>query len=277
MLALFTQPKNMTHDSIGQYRGSTSVSVNHLSVELNHRTILNDMSFELNKGEFTALLGPNGTGKSTLLKAMTGELAAHGDIKLFNRPRQYWRSEDLARHLGVLPQSSTLSFNFTSREVVSLGGIGLNIPNHQLEQVVANNMEKADVLHLADRSYPTLSGGEKQRVHFARVLTQLEQSGDNKVILLDEPTSALDLRHQHSTLALAKALAKQGATVVAVLHDLNLAAQYADRLMILNQGKIIRDATPKDALKSDIIEQVYQHKVSVIPHPELGHPIVIAT
>ncbi|WP_082331714.1 heme ABC transporter ATP-binding protein [Vibrio nereis] len=277
MLALFTQPKNMTHDSIAQYRGSTSVSVNHLSVELSRRTILDDISFVLNKGEFTALLGPNGTGKSTLLKAMTGELAAHGDIKLFNQPHQYWRSEDLARHLGVLPQSSTLSFNFISREVVSLGGIGLNIPNHQLEHLVANNMEKADVLHLADRPYPTLSGGEKQRVHFARVLTQLEQSGSNKVILLDEPTSALDLRHQHSTLALAKDLAKQGATVVAVLHDLNLAAQYADRLMILNQGKIIRDATPEDALKSDIIEQVYQHKVSVIPHPELGHPIVIAT
>ncbi|UUM31363.1 heme ABC transporter ATP-binding protein [Vibrio japonicus] len=276
MLSLFTQPKRMSEPSICDYCQSTSIAVRHLSVELSQRTILDDVSFELKKGEFTALLGPNGTGKSTLLKAITGEVHSHGDVMLFGRNKTYWPSGNLARHLGVLPQSSSLSFNFTSREVVSLGGIGLNMPNHQLEQLVVSNMEKTDVIHLADRSYPTLSGGEKQRVHLARVLTQLEQGGNNKILLLDEPTSALDLHHQHSTLALAKSLAKQGATVVAVLHDLNLAAQYADRLMILNKGNIVADAPPKYALKSDIIERVYQHKVSIIPHPELGHPVVIA-
>lgn len=276
MLSLFTQPKRMSEPSICDYCESTSIAVRHLSVELSQRTILDDVSFELKKGEFTALLGPNGTGKSTLLKAITGEVHSHGDVMLFGHNKTYWPSGNLARHLGVLPQSSSLSFNFTSREVVSLGGIGLNMPNHQLEQLVVSNMEKTDVIHLADRSYPTLSGGEKQRVHLARVLTQLEQGGNNKILLLDEPTSALDLHHQHSTLALAKSLAKQGATVVAVLHDLNLAAQYADRLMILNKGNIVADAPPKHALKSDIIERVYQHKVSIIPHPELGHPVVIA-
>lgn len=275
MLSLFTQPKHMSEPLICDYCEPTSIAVRHLSVELSQRTILDDVSFKLEKGEFTALLGPNGTGKSTLLKAITGEIDGQGDVMLFGHPKTYWPSGDLAQHLGVLPQSSSLSFNFTSREVVSLGGIGLNMSNHQLGQLVIQNMEKTDVIHLAGRSYPTLSGGEKQRVHLARVLTQLEQGGNNKILLLDEPTSALDLHHQHTTLALAKSLAQQGATVVAVLHDLNLAAQYADRLMILNKGNIVVDAPPKHALKSDIIERVYQHKVSVIPHPKLGHPVVI--
>ncbi|RJX70003.1 heme ABC transporter ATP-binding protein [Vibrio sinensis] len=276
MLSLFSSKPSTNQASIADYRASTTVSIQNLSVTLSGRNILDDISLSLNRGEFTALLGPNGTGKSTLLKALTGEIGAHGQFTLFGKERDVWSSEHLAHHFGVLPQSSSLSFNFTAREVVALGGLGLSMPGETLNAVIDSNMAQTDVMHLAQRAYPTLSGGEKQRIHLARVLTQLEQSGGNKVILLDEPTSALDIQHQHSTLALARELAHQGATVVAVLHDLNLAAHYADRIVILNNGKIAIDAPPENALRAEVIEQVYQHKVTIISHPTQGHPVIVA-
>ncbi|MGD8172355.1 heme ABC transporter ATP-binding protein [Vibrio sp. TRT 21S02] len=277
MFAVFNQTKQNQPEQEILCQGQQTVAIQQLSVSLGGRDVLQDIDLTLNRSEFTALLGPNGTGKSTLLKALTGELAAQGQFEVFGQPRDTWPTSTLAKHLGVLPQNSSLSFNFTAREVVALGGIGLTMSNTELAQVVQDYMTRTDVFHLALRAYPTLSGGEKQRVHFARVLTQLHQSGSNKILLLDEPTSALDIHHQHSTLALARSLAKAGATVVAVLHDLNLAAQYADRLVILNQGNIVADAPPASALQVDIIEQVYHHRVAVIPHPEYGHPVVIAS
>lgn len=258
------------------YQGNNTVEIRNLSVTLGNKNILDDISLTLHRGEFTVLLGPNGTGKSTLLKALTGELDAKGEFSLFGQNRDSWSASLLAKHLGVLPQSSSLSFNFMAKEVIELGGIGLTMSNRQLEEVIVKHMRETDVEQLSFRSYPTLSGGEKQRVHLARVLTQLEQSGSNKILLLDEPTSALDIHHQHTTLALARKLANEGATVVAVLHDLNLAAQYADRIVILSQGKIAADDIPAKALKPEIIEAVYHHKVDIIAHPTYGHPVVIA-
>ncbi|ROV57897.1 heme ABC transporter ATP-binding protein [Vibrio ponticus] len=276
MFSLLSRQSNQHQISLADYNGNVSVEVQQLTVQLANKPILRNIDLCLHRSEFTALLGPNGTGKSTLLKAITNEIEHQGNIKLYGQERCRWSAPALARHLGVLPQHSSLSFNFTAQEVVELGAIGLSMTNSEIKNVVKTNMLKTDVTHLAQRYYPTLSGGEKQRVHLARVLTQLEQSQNNTTILLDEPTSALDLHHQHTTLALAKSLAEQGATVVAVLHDLNLAAQYADRLVILNQGSVAIDATPEIALQQEIIEQVYCHKVSIIPHPQLGHPLVIA-
>ncbi|MEF1309379.1 heme ABC transporter ATP-binding protein [Vibrio mytili] len=259
------------------YSGQKTIEVRNLSVTLGSQSILNDIHLTLNRGEFTVLLGPNGTGKSTLLKAITGEINATGHCRIFGQEKAHWPAPLLAKHLGVLPQSSSLSFNFMAKEVIELGGIGLTMSKRELEGVVSKYMNATDVKHLTSRAYPTLSGGEKQRVHLARVLTQLEQSGDNKVLLLDEPTSALDIHHQHTTLDLAHKLANNGATVVAVLHDLNLAAQYADRIIILNHGTIVTDGSPRDALQPNIINEVYHHKVDVITHPTYGHPVVITS
>ncbi|GAK87635.1 ABC-type hemin transport system ATPase component [Vibrio ponticus] len=235
MLSLFSKHKHNTAAAICNFTENNLIEVSNLSVKLGHKSIIENANFTLQRGQFTALLGPNGTGKSTLLKAMTDEVNYQGKVKVYGKERQLWEPAMLSRHLGVQPQSSSLSFNFTAQEVVELGGIGLSMTQLQLANVVERNMESCDVKHLATRYYPTLSGGERQRVHLARVLTQLEQSSANRILLLDEPTSALDLHHQHSTLALGQALARQGATVVAVLHDLNLAAQYTDRILILNQ------------------------------------------
>jgi len=251
-------------------------SVKHLQLTLGNKTILQDVSAQFNYGQLTILLGPNGTGKSSLLKVLTQELPLQGEVLFDNKPVQQWPNRALAKQLGVLPQSSSLAFNFSAQEVVELGGIALDCPNTEIQRFADAYMQETDTAHLSTRAYPTLSGGEKQRVHFARVLTQLAQSGDKKVLLLDEPTAALDLSHQHQTLSLAKKLAAQGAAVLIVMHDLNLAAQYADRILILNEGKVAADGTPWQVLTEQNVEQVYQCKVRVIAHPDLGYPMVIS-
>ncbi|UJF17331.1 heme ABC transporter ATP-binding protein [Vibrio sp. SS-MA-C1-2] len=256
-----------------------AIEINHASLKFGNKVVLDDISIDFHKGELTALLGPNGTGKSTLLKVMTRELASHNpktfSLSVFDKPVNDWQTESLARHLGVLPQSSSLTFNFTVQEVVELGAIPLSLSKKETEEVAKKMMIETGVEQLAQHNYPNLSGGEKQRVHLARVLTQLSQSGDDKIILLDEPTSALDIEYQHKTLKLAKSLAKNGVSVVIVIHDLNLASQYADRIVMLNRGKVAADGTPWQVLTEENIWQVYNHKTMVIPHPELGVPLVV--
>ncbi|PMH37098.1 heme ABC transporter ATP-binding protein [Vibrio sp. 10N.286.49.B3] len=254
-----------------------AITLENISLTLGDKTILNNVSTHFNSGQLTALLGPNGTGKSSLLKIITQEWKSpQGKVFYYQRPASEWAPEVLARHLGVLPQSSSLSFNFKVREVVELGGIPLSINKANLEEVARENMALTDVSHLTLRRYPSLSGGEKQRVHLARVMTQLAQCGQQCILLLDEPTSALDLSHQHKTLALAKKRAEEGASVIIVLHDLNLAAQYADRLVMLNQGNIIADGTPWEVLTPELISSVYDWQAQVIPHPSKDFPMVVS-
>ncbi|MCQ1058474.1 heme ABC transporter ATP-binding protein [Photobacterium sp. ZSDE20] len=247
-----------------------------LSLNLGGKVLLDDFSLKIKSGQLTALLGPNGAGKSTLLKVLCGEVEAEGKVNFFGYPRHDWPTSQLARHLGVLPQHSSLTFAFTAQEVVELGALPLELPNAQAQQIAHEKMAMVGVTNLAPRLYPTLSGGEKQRVHFARVLTQLSQAGEQCVLMLDEPTSALDLAHQHNALIVAKQMAQAGAAVIIVIHDLNLAAQYADRLVIINHGKIQADGPPEQALTAETIESVYGWPVCITQHPVDGYPIVLA-
>ncbi|ENM5759265.1 heme ABC transporter ATP-binding protein [Vibrio mimicus] len=249
-----------------------------LCVTYGSRLVLDHVDITLRCGEVAALLGPNGAGKSTLLKLLSGEMVSTGSLRYFDRPSEQWSAGKLARHLGILPQQSTLSFPFTAQEVVELGAIPLRLPRKEVERVARYYMQKTDVLHLASSLYPSLSGGEKQRLHLARVLTQLHQAGKQRILMLDEPTSALDLAHQHNTLQLARQLAnEEECAVVVVLHDLNLAAQYADRMILLHQGKIVCDATPWQALTAERIEQVYGYQALVAAHPTRDFPMVYPT
>lgn len=252
------------------------LSLRNISVNFAERQLLKQVNLDFYQGELTILLGPNGTGKSSLLKTISEEINFTGHCYFYGQPINNWDKEQLAKHLGILPQHSQLTFNFTAQEVVELGALNLNLSHEAQQELVAKSMQLTDILHLKERNYPSLSGGEKQRVHLARVLTQLAQSGDKKVLLMDEPTSALDIQHQHRTLKLAKSIAKAGGTVIVVLHDLNLAAQYADRVVILNNGEIVANANPKQAIQAEIIEQVYLHPVKVIEHPQTGHPVVLS-
>ena len=260
------------------------LSCSRLSLRRGQRQILDGLDLSLESGTLTALLGPNGAGKSSLLKCLTGELEYEGSITLFGEDRQQWDSSQLAHRLGVLPQSSSLNFPFLCEEVVAMGRLPHSEPAVRRDEIVAAAMTHAGVEHLAKRLYPGLSGGERQRVQFARVLAQIWQEPSPgrlsdpeqpRLLLLDEPTSALDLKYQHQLLTMARALASRNTAVLVVLHDLNLAARYADRLVMLERGKLMADGTPAEVLTPELIARLYDYPAQVIHHPESGLPMVV--
>ncbi|MGF1754118.1 heme ABC transporter ATP-binding protein [Vibrio makurazakiensis] len=254
---------------------TVSLRAENLSVKIGQKTIIRDISLDIYAGEVTTLLGPNGAGKSTLLKALCQETSSKGGIEYFGHSIDKWPPERLAKHLGMLPQHSTLTFPFLTHEVVELGGIPLGVSNKDMKGITQEYMDLADVSHLDKRLYPSLSGGEKQRVHLSRVLTQLHHSGEQCILMLDEPTSALDLAHQHNTLKIVRRLAdERNAAVIVVLHDLNLAAQYSDRMIVLQEGNIVCDKSPWEALQPRMIEEVYGYQCIIEKHPTLGFPQV---
>ncbi|MDD1779700.1 heme ABC transporter ATP-binding protein [Enterovibrio sp. ZSDZ35] len=253
-----------------------SVEIKNASLTLGDKVLLENFSAHFKTGELTIILGPNGTGKSSLLKLISREWKCNGQLSFYGKPSEQWKPAELAQSVGILPQYSSLTFAFTVREVVELGGLALSASQSDVSDIATRQMQTTDVLHLANRLYPSLSGGEKQRVHLARVLTQLSKSPRETVLMLDEPTSALDIGHQHKTLQLAKELAKKGSAVIAVIHDLNLAAQYADHIIMLNKGHIVAEGSPQTVITPRNIEDVYGWPVQVIPHPENDYPVILA-
>nr|WP_198428920.1 heme ABC transporter ATP-binding protein [Nocardia bovistercoris] len=237
------------------------------------RRVLDAVDFEVVAGQVVALVGPNGAGKSTLLAALAGELTpSEGSIELDGAPLTHWTPLDMARRRAVLPQSHTVGFPFTAREVVAMGRApwARTTRADRDEEAVDAALTAADVRHLAARPFPTLSGGERARVALARVLAQ-----DTTTLLLDEPTAALDLGHQESVLTLATARAAAGAAVVVVLHDLGIAAAYADRVAVLDEGRIAADGPPREVLTTDLLTRVYRHPVEVLDHPVTGAQLVL--
>jgi iron complex transport system ATP-binding protein len=248
-----------------------------LAVRRGHNTVLADIDLQLRPGELLGVLGPNGAGKSTLLGALAGELAAaHGQVLLDGRPLADWPGPERARRLAVLPQSSTLNFAFRVEEVVAMGRLPHASGRRRDAEIVAEALQAADAAHLGGRSYLQLSGGERQRVHLARVLAQLWPGGAGQSLLLDEPTSMLDPLHQHITLQATRRFAEQGAAVLVVLHDLNLAARYCDRLLLLAGGRPHVLGTPDQVLRAEPLRAVFGLEVLVQRHPERGHPLIVA-
>ena len=248
-----------------------------LSVQRGPCTVLADINLELRPGEVLGVLGPNGAGKSTLLGALCGELPpSQGDVWLDQRRLQDWPGSERAQRLAVLPQTSTLNFAFRVEEVVGMGRLPHASGRVRDAQIIKQALEAADALHLAGRSYLALSGGERQRVHLARVLAQLWPGGEGQVLLLDEPTSMLDPLHQHTTLQATRAFVEQGAAVLVILHDLNLAARYCDRLLLLERGRPPALGRPEAVLQAEPLQAVFGLEVLVQQHPERGHPLIVA-
>ncbi|GEM75801.1 heme ABC transporter ATP-binding protein [Vibrio sagamiensis] len=251
------------------------LSGRNISIHFGKRTILDNIDIDIRAGEVTSLLGPNGAGKSTLLKTLSGEISSLSPIQYFGQERKQWLTTTFAKHVALLPQHSALSFPFLAKEVVELGTLPLTTSYKENSDLALHYMEKTGVLHLAEQPYPGLSGGEKQRLHLARVLAQLHQAEGKQILMLDEPTSALDIACQHRTLSLVREIAvNNNAAVVMVLHDLNLASQYSDRIILLHKGKILCDDTPWKALTSAHIEQAYGYQAIVARHPTLSFPQV---
>ncbi|MCE4056794.1 heme ABC transporter ATP-binding protein [Pseudomonas sp. Au-Pse12] len=251
--------------------------VENLHVRRGGKDVLAGINLQLLPGEVLGVLGPNGAGKSSLLGALSGELAAHqGRVLLDDRELLHWPGVERAQRLAVLPQSSSLDFAFRVEEVVGLGRLPHQTGRVRDEAIINAALNAADVAHLSGRSYLALSGGERQRVHLARVLAQLwpGQAGHN--LLLDEPTSALDPLHQHITLQAIRAFADRGAAVLVILHDLNLAARYCDRVLLLEGGCPHSLGSPATVLRPEPLKAVFGLEVLVQAHPERGHPLIIA-
>lgn len=231
-----------------------SLEARAVSLRRGGRLLLDGISLELRPGEVHAVLGANGAGKSSLLRLLAGEWpASAGAVLLNGRPMRDWSLPERARMRAVLPQEDDLRFGFTAREVVALGRLATRATGDRDDAAaVEAALAETAMLPLADRDYPSLSGGERQRVQLARVLAQL--AGDRpeglrgRYLLLDEPTAGLDLAHQHAFLALARRKAAAGTGVLAVLHDLQLTAQYADCISLLGAGRMIAQGAPAEVL-----------------------------
>jgi len=247
-----------------------------LSFGYGSRPVLNAASFGVEKGEFVALIGPNGSGKSTLIRLLTRLLTPEsGEMLIGGKSIQKLGPRVLASCIAVVPQESVIDFDFTAFEVVLMGRAPHLRPlvqesRHDLD-VAHEAMRMTDTTHLADRSIQKISGGERQRVIVARALAQ-----ETEALLLDEPTSHLDINHQVELLTLVHRLCREKQmAVLAVLHDLNLASTYADRILILYQGRIAADGPPEAVITQERILEVFGAHVRIIPHPETGRPITL--
>jgi len=248
-----------------------------LQIRRGGKTVLADIGLELLPGEVLGVLGPNGAGKSTLLSALCGELTPdQGKVWLDQQELKHLSGAQRARRLAVLPQSSTLDFAFRVEEVVGMGRLPHETGRVRDEEIISAALHAADIGHLSGRSYLALSGGERQRVHLARVLAQLWPGEAGQTLLLDEPTSMLDPLHQHTTLQAIRSFADRGAAVLVILHDLNLAARYCDRILLLENGRPHALDTPTQVLQPEPLKAVFGLEVLVHSHPERGHPLIIA-
>lgn len=248
-----------------------------LEVRRGTAVVLSGVDVHLPPGEVLGVLGPNGAGKSTLLGALSGELdACVGRVTLDGKALGDWAGQARAQRLAVLPQHSTLSFAFPVREVVAMGRLPHATGRVRDAEIIEQALLAADAAHLCSRSYLELSGGERQRVHLARVLAQLWPGGEGQTLLLDEPTSALDPLHQHTTLQAVGDFARQGAAVLVIVHDLNLAARYCDRILLLQDGRPYVVGTPHEVLQADALRAVFGLDVLIQQHPERGHPLIVA-
>jgi iron complex transport system ATP-binding protein len=241
-----------------------------VGIQAGSRWLVREVSFGLERGEVLAILGPNGAGKSTLLAALAGDAAlAEGEITLDDRPLARYKPLELARRRAVLPQQTFVQFSFTVREIVEMGRAA--IETGEVDQLTIDRaLRETDVYDLQHRIFPTLSVGEQARVSLSRVLAQ-----ETPLLLLDEPTAALDLRHQQLVMELARDLASRGAALAVVLHDLNLASAYADRILLMRDGGLAALGSPRETLTEPLLSDVFSCRVSVMPHPETGLPLVL--
>ncbi|MCS7281935.1 MAG: ABC transporter ATP-binding protein [Anaerolineae bacterium] len=247
------------------------LEVENLSFAYDGRAVLRGVSFQLMPGEVLGLIGPNGAGKSTLLRLAAGFLRpGAGTVRLFGRPPTEWPPRELARHVAMVPQGAYIPPTFTVWESVMLGRtpyLGfLGVPRESDREAARRALKWVGMADLSERLMGELSGGERQRVLLARALAQEPQC-----LLLDEPTTHLDIHHQVAVLSLIRRMAMEcGIAVLVVLHDLNLAATFADRLALLVDGTLVALGDPREVLQGERLAAVYGPSVVVFPRPDNG-------
>lgn len=241
-------------------------------LDLGGRTVLHGVSLTVNPAELLVLVGPNGCGKSTLLSVLSGVRAPHrGEVRLNDRHVGKIAARELARHRALVTQTNRIDTPFTVREVVELGRYPwLRSPEAaRSAELIAEAIDACEVSDLVDRPFSQLSGGQQARVSLARALAQ-----DTPILLLDEPTAALDIAHTEQVLRILRARADAGTTIVLVVHDLSLAAAYADRLAVMKEGHLLATGTVDEVLTESLLTSTYDHPVSVVRHPDTGELLV---
>ncbi|QAS53523.1 heme ABC transporter ATP-binding protein [Halobacillus litoralis] len=240
------------------------LQVENLNFSYNHHKILKDISIHVANGEFVGIIGPNGSGKSTLLKNIYRALTPDtGSIYLDEKNYRNFKVKEIAKKLGVIGQDNSLPFDFAVNEIVAMG----RSPHKKLfegdkkedKEIIQNALKKVDMEEMAERNFLYLSGGEKQRVLLARVLSQ-----QTEFLVLDEPTNHLDIHHQLRIFDVIKGL---GATVLSAIHDLNIASLYCDRIYVMKNGSIYKSGTPEEIFTSENINEVFNIKTDVRLHP----------
>ncbi|TWH01215.1 iron complex transport system ATP-binding protein [Mesorhizobium sp. J18] len=256
------------------------IEVRNLSVSIGRKRIISGISFDAAAGNVTAIVGPNGSGKTTLLKALSGDLPYEGEVHINGAEISSLKPWQTASLRAVLPQATTLSFPFTVREIVSLGlsngrtgalaGEEGRLPERALARV--------DLDGFAGRLYQELSGGEQQRVQLARVLCQVWSpvlAGVPRYLFLDEPVSSLDIKHQLIIMDIARDFAARGGGVIAILHDLNLTAMFADRVLVMHRGRMAAAGSPAEVLEDGLISRVFECRLRVGAVPPGTMPFVL--
>jgi iron complex transport system ATP-binding protein len=249
------------------------ITVSDITLSIGGKPLLKDVSAEFRPGEMTAILGPNGAGKSTLMAAIAGDRTPErGTIVWDGKEISSFSSKALARRRAVMEQAVSLAFPFSVTEVVELGLLPWDgKPPRDVQALLRDRLSLGSLWH---RPYPELSGGERQRVQLARALTQLAGQGNGSALLLDEPTSALDPRHAHGVLAEARQVAQSGTIVIAVLHDIDLALSYADRAILLKDGRVIFSGPVAD-VDADALSATYDMPFEILAGPN-GRRIAVA-
>jgi iron complex transport system ATP-binding protein len=255
------------------------LDLKHVSTAPWGTTLLEDISLELGAGEILGIIGPNGAGKTSLLQTLSGDHAStQGSVRFLGRDIANWQGLDRAKSLAVLPQLSLLNFPYTVEEVIMLGRTPHSSGAQADRVILTEVMRSTDTERLQNRIYTQLSGGEKQRVHLARVFAQIwpDIQHEPRLLLLDEPTAALDLAHQKLMMNTLRELANKGCAIVIVAHDFNLVAAVADKISVLKEGRQIAYGSADEVLTKDIFARVFAVDVTISTHPDTGRPLVIS-
>ncbi|OAF08450.1 heme ABC transporter ATP-binding protein [Bradyrhizobium centrolobii] len=254
---------------------SAVIEAHALTKRAGRATLLDAVDLTVTAGEMVAIIGPNGAGKSTLLRLLSGDLRpSQGEVRLKQRDIRSFTPRELAGHRAMLSQHVNVTFPFTVEEIVLMGA---GDRPREAGGLVDAALHEVGLAHFRERQLPTLSGGEQQRAHFARVLVQLacgEVAHGPGLLLLDEPTSSLDLRHQIDLVEAARRRATAGTAVIAILHDLNLAIRFADRLVVLNGGRLAADGPRADVVTRETIRDIFEID-AVVHQAEDGVPYVL--
>jgi len=254
------------------------IKAHHIMYKHKEFHILDGIDVSLEYGEFLAIVGPNGAGKSSLLSILANEVKQGKQKILFkNKQISDWDVRELSKHKSKFSQHNSNEIPLQVKDVVMMGRYPYFDSQPKKEDLGAMNkmMYETDIYHLKERDYNTLSGGEKQRVHLSRVMAQLDNEIAHKLVFLDEPLNNLDVKHQYKALEIIKKFTQKANSAIVVLHDLNLAAQFADKILLMESGKVSAYGTPEEVFTAENISNAYNFPCTICQHPVNANPMII--